>query len=74
MYINSNYGGTDTSDITVMENLILNIEPLLWEYRVNIGFYGHNHAVRLCLCTASRALVRLGYRAWCVVSNMHVIL
>ena len=44
MYINSNYGGTVTSDIVVMDYLITNVEPLLKKYRVNIGFWGHNHA------------------------------
>ena len=46
MYINSNYGGSETSDITVMDKMILNIEPLLYKYRVNLGFYGHNHVVQ----------------------------
>jgi acid phosphatase type 7 len=46
MYINSDYGGTETSDITVMDKMILNIEPLLYKYRVNLGFYGHNHVVQ----------------------------
>lgn len=43
MYINSDYGGAESSDITVMNELILNVEPLLFKYRVNLGFYGHNH-------------------------------
>lgn len=46
MYINSNYGGAATSDISVMDYMILNIEPLLYKYRVNVGFYGHNHVVQ----------------------------
>jgi hypothetical protein len=46
MYINSDYGGAASSDLTVMANLIDNIEPLLFKYRVNLGFYGHNHAVQ----------------------------
>lgn len=46
MYINSDYGGTVTSDITVMQEMIDNLEPLLWKYRVNLGFYGHNHVVQ----------------------------
>lgn len=46
MYINSNYGGKPGSDITVMDDLVANIEPLLFKYRVNIGFYGHNHVVQ----------------------------
>jgi hypothetical protein len=46
MYINSYYGGTVTSDVVVMETMIANLEHLLFKYRVNIGFYGHNHAVQ----------------------------
>jgi hypothetical protein len=46
MYINSNYSGTVTSDVTVMNLMIKSLEPLLWKYRVNIGFYGHNHVVQ----------------------------
>jgi len=46
MYINSNYGGVDTSDITVMDLMIEHLEPLLWKYKVNLGFYGHNHVVQ----------------------------
>jgi hypothetical protein len=33
----------ETSDITVMEQMIANLEPLLYTYKVDIGFYGHNH-------------------------------
>jgi hypothetical protein len=46
MYLNSDYGGSETSDITVMDKMILNLEPLLYKYRVNLGFYGHNHVVQ----------------------------
>jgi hypothetical protein len=46
MYINSNFGGTMTSDIDVMDSLIEHVEPLLYENRVDIGFYGHNHVVQ----------------------------
>ncbi|KAJ1434319.1 Metallo-dependent phosphatase-like protein, partial [Ochromonadaceae sp. CCMP2298] len=46
MYLNSDYGGSEGSDISVMDRLILNIEPLLYKYRVNLGFYGHNHVVQ----------------------------
>jgi hypothetical protein len=35
-----------TSDATVMDLMIDNLEPLLYKYRVNIGFYGHNHVVQ----------------------------
>jgi len=40
MYLNSNYGGSPSSDITVMDLMIQELEPLIWKYRVNIGFYG----------------------------------
>lgn len=46
MYINSYYSGGYSSDVTVMNELIANVEPLLWKYRVNLGFYGHNHQVQ----------------------------
>jgi hypothetical protein len=46
MYLNSNYGGSVSSDITVMDSMIANLEPLLYKYRVNLGFYGHNHVVQ----------------------------
>jgi hypothetical protein len=46
MYINSDYGGSPNSDIVVSDLMIANLEPLLWKYRVNFAFYGHNHAVQ----------------------------
>lgn len=46
MYLNSDYGGSETSDITVMDKMILNLEPLLFKYRVNLAFYGHNHVMQ----------------------------
>jgi hypothetical protein len=46
MYINSDYGGSESSDINVMDKMILNIEPLLYKYRVNLAFYGHNHVMQ----------------------------
>lgn len=46
MYINSYYGGPVASDITVMDLMIANVEPLLWKYRVNLAFYGHNHVMQ----------------------------
>ena len=46
MYINSNYGGNPSADIDFMDMFIANVEPLLFQHRVNIGFYGHNHAVQ----------------------------
>ena len=41
MYING--GLIDDSDLVTMNMYIENIEPLFWEYRVNVGFYGHTH-------------------------------
>ena len=32
-----------TSDIAVMNLLIEHVEPLLYKYKVDVGFYGHNH-------------------------------
>ena len=50
MYLNSNYGPpssyASSSDGIVSDAMIANVEPLLYKYRVNIGFYGHNHAVQ----------------------------
>lgn len=46
MYINSNYGTAVTSDIVVMDTMIEELEDLLFRYRVNVGFYGHNHVVQ----------------------------
>lgn len=46
MYLNSNYVDGVTSDGVVMDNLIANVEPLLWKYRVNLAFWGHNHVVQ----------------------------
>ena len=34
------------SDSATMDLLIQHVEPLLKEYGVDIGFYGHNHAVQ----------------------------
>ncbi|CAE7714124.1 PAP9, partial [Symbiodinium microadriaticum] len=46
MYLNSNYVDGVTSDGVVMDNLIANVEPLIWKYRVNLAFWGHNHVVQ----------------------------
>lgn len=58
MYLNSNYGGGTTSDIALMDALILNLEPLLWKYRVNLGFYGHNHVVQRHSAVLNRTVVQ----------------
>ena len=39
-------GYTAGADINTMNNLITHIEPLLFKYRVNVAFYGHNHVVQ----------------------------
>lgn len=45
MYISSTFNTSQYtwSDGSVQAALIKNIEPLLWKYQVNAGFYGHNH-------------------------------
>ena len=43
MYVSSTFSGPVTSDVTVMDQLVRNIEPLLFKYRVNAAFWGHNH-------------------------------
>lgn len=44
MYINSDFmDDVSYSDGTVMKQLVDNIEPLLYKYRVNAAFWGHNH-------------------------------
>jgi hypothetical protein len=43
-YINSDDVSGLTSDSVVMQLLIQHIEPLLWKYKVNLAFWGHNHA------------------------------
>eukprot|EP00604_Paraphysomonas_vestita_P002514 CAMPEP_0174818342 /NCGR_PEP_ID=MMETSP1107-20130205/1004_1 /TAXON_ID=36770 /ORGANISM="Paraphysomonas vestita, Strain GFlagA" /LENGTH=472 /DNA_ID=CAMNT_0016030055 /DNA_START=859 /DNA_END=2277 /DNA_ORIENTATION=+ len=58
MYINSNYGGAITSDLTVMNNLIYHIEPLLWKYRVNLAFWGHNHVVQRHAAVYNRTVIQ----------------
>jgi hypothetical protein len=37
MYLNSDYSGKPAADIDYMDNMIANLEPLLWKYRVNLG-------------------------------------
>jgi hypothetical protein len=47
MYLNSNYVSPDpTSDSSTMDAMITHIEPLLFKYKVNLAFYGHNHVVQ----------------------------
>ena len=58
MYLNSDYVEGETSDGALMDDLITNIEPLLYKYRVNIGFYGHNHVVQRHTAVLNRTVVQ----------------
>lgn len=58
MYINSNYSGSVSSDESVMNLMIDNLEPLLYKYKVNIGFYGHNHVVQRQSAVYNRTVVQ----------------
>ena len=59
MYINSDYDDpVPTSDGTVMTRLIDNIEPLLFKYRVNAGFWGHNHVFQRQSAVYNRTVVQ----------------
>lgn len=58
MYLNSNYGGAATSDLVVMDLMISELEPLLYKYKVNIGFYGHNHVVQRHSAVLNRTVVQ----------------
>ena len=58
MYVNSDYSGPATSDISVMNLLIENIEPLLYKYNVNIGFYGHNHVINRQSAVLNRTVIQ----------------
>jgi hypothetical protein len=46
MYLNSDYVSGVTSDGEVSALLITHVEPLLYEHKVDLGFYGHNHVVQ----------------------------
>lgn len=48
MYINSYYSGCNDfgGDTNVMNYLIKHVEPLLYKYKVDIAFWGHNHVVQ----------------------------
>lgn len=47
------------SDQTVAQALVDNVEPLFFKYRVNIGFYGHNHAVQRQAAVLNNTVVQL---------------
>jgi hypothetical protein len=40
------YSSFDDYISQVSELMIKHLEPLLYKYRVNLGFYGHNHVVQ----------------------------
>lgn len=46
MYIDSNYTVGVVADQTVASELRAALEHLFWHHRVNLGIYGHNHAVQ----------------------------
>jgi acid phosphatase type 7 len=49
MYIDSTWSGSWTSDNTVADLLVQNLEPLLLKYQVDVAVWGHNHVVqRMC--------------------------
>ena len=58
MYLNSNYGGNPTSDIAVMNSMIENLEPLLIDNKVDLGFYGHNHVVQRHSAVVNKTIVQ----------------
>lgn len=39
-------------------NQIANVEPLLFKYRVNVAFYGHNHVVQRHSATFNKTVVQ----------------
>jgi hypothetical protein len=58
MYLNSNYVDGVTSDGVVMDNLIANVEPLIWKYRVNVAFWGHNHVVQRQAAVLNKTVIQ----------------
>jgi len=53
MYLSSDYGPYNkngayipSSDNANMDLMVKHLEPLLWKYKVNLGLYGHMHAVQ----------------------------
>ena len=58
MYINSNNQGSTNADINVMNLMIENIEPLLYEYNVNLAFWGHNHVVQRQAAVLNKTVVQ----------------
>ena len=44
MYIDSTVDTLPSDDQPVAHQLRINIEDLLYKYRVNLAFWGHNHS------------------------------
>ncbi len=59
MYVSSDFNDTELSfsDQAVMDSLILNIEPLLQKYQVNVAFWGHNHVYQRMTAVADNCVV-----------------
>lgn len=59
MYVSSDFNDTtlDFSDLAVMDQLILNIEPILQRYQVNVAFWGHNHVYQRMTAVAQNCVV-----------------
>jgi Calcineurin-like phosphoesterase len=47
-----------TSDVAVMDLMIEHLEPLINKYKVDIGFYGHNHVVQRHSAVYNRTVVQ----------------
>ena len=60
MYVSSTFNDTTSpySDVTVMDQLILNIEPLLQKYQVNVAFWGHNHVYQRMTAVTQSCVVQ----------------
>ena len=58
MYINSNDEGYVNSDVAVMNLLIDNVEPLLYENNVNLAFWGHNHCVQRQAAVLNKTVIQ----------------
>ena len=58
MYVDSNYGGTPTSDLTIMQLLQEHVEPLTAAAKVSLALYGHNHRLeRISAAFANRTVL-----------------
>ena len=46
LYVASDWADGYNSDVSMMNKLTKHLDPLLHRYKVNLAFYGHNHAVQ----------------------------